>query len=57
MMVYCVRCIDMDKPDDVVLHIFSTPEKANEFCASDPRIHVAYDYMVDCPERLEGVNN
>jgi hypothetical protein len=50
-MVWCVACIEEGK--EIVVHIFSSPEKANEFCASDPRMHVAYDYVIDCPERME----
>lgn len=46
--VYCVRCV----PDDVV-HIFSTMDKAKQFCADDDRGHVIYDYVVDFPERME----
>jgi hypothetical protein len=52
MMVWCVVCIEPGKGDEVV-HIFSSPEKANEFCERDPRGHVVYDYVIDCPERME----
>lgn len=48
--VYCVLCINND--DDVV-HIFSTQEKATAFAEADPRPHVLYDYVLDCPERME----
>lgn len=55
-MVYCVICIGQER-DDQAVHIFSTPERANEFCAADARVHVAYDYVVDHPERMEQANN
>lgn len=55
-MVWCVICLGQEKGDQVV-HVFSSPEKAQEFCDRDPRMHVAYDYVIDCPERLEGANN
>lgn len=55
MMVWCVVCIEAGKAD--VVHIFSTPEKANEFCENDPRGHVVYDYAIDCPERMEQPTN
>lgn len=54
--VWCVVCIGAEKGDDVV-HIFSTPEKAKEFCERDPRGHVTYDYVIDCPERMEQATN
>lgn len=53
MMVYCVRCIDGSGFD--MVHIFSTEEKAKAFAESDPRDHVLSDYVVDCPERAEQV--
>lgn len=52
MMVYCVMCLDEDDMG-CVFHIFSTQDKANAFAEADPRTHVMYDYMVDCPERAE----
>jgi hypothetical protein len=55
MMVWCVVCIEDGKSD--VVHIFSSPEKANAFCKRDPRMHVAYDYVIDCPERMEQPTN
>lgn len=54
-MVWCVVCIEDGKSD--VVHIFSSPEKANEFCERDPRGHVTYDYVIDCPERMEQPTN
>jgi hypothetical protein len=33
-MVWCVVCLD---DSGEVVHIFSSPEKANEFCEKDPR--------------------
>ncbi len=54
-MVWCVVCIEPEQRD--VVHIFSSPEKANEFCERDPRMHVAYDYVIDCPERMEQATN
>lgn len=53
-MVWCVICIG---DDEEVVHIFSSPEKANEFCERDPRPHVVYDYVIDCPERMEQVSS
>lgn len=52
MMVYCVTCVD-DNDQGCCVHIFSTQEKADAFVASDPRPHVLYDYVIDCPERME----
>ena len=52
MMVYCVMCIRTDQPD--IVHIFSTLDKADAFCATDDRVHVRYDYLLDAPERMEG---
>ena len=52
-MVWVVTCIEPDGSD--VRHIFSTPEKAQAYADSDPRPHVLYDYVLDCPERHEGV--
>ena len=54
MMVYCVRCVGGD--DDLV-HIFSTQEKATAFADADPRMCILYDYVIDCPERMEQVSN
>lgn len=51
--VYCVVCIETDSTD--LVHIFSTAEKAQAFMDADSlRNHVAYDYVIDCPERMEG---
>jgi len=50
-MVYCLICISED--DSEVVHIFSTPEKLQEYAENDDRIHVAYDYVIDHPERME----
>lgn len=55
MMVWCVVCIEPDGRD--VVHIFSTPERASEFCERDPRGHVTYDYVIDYPERMEQPTN
>ena len=52
-MVYVVSCIEPDGSD--VRHIFSTQEKAQRFADQDPRPHVLYDYLLDCPERHEGL--
>lgn len=49
-LVQCVRCIDSD--DDVV-HIFSTIARLRNFLETDRRTHVIYDYVIDCPERME----
>ena len=51
MTVWVVVCIARDERD--VMHMFSTQEKAAAFCESDPRAHVVYDYVLDCPQRLE----
>lgn len=53
LKVYCIICITENPPSDVV-HIFSTKEKAQEFALADPRNHIFYDYVIDCPERMEG---
>lgn len=53
-MVWCVICIEEDGD---VMHIFSTPERAAAFMETDPRNHVIYDYVLDCPERMEGRPN
>lgn len=50
-MVWCVVCIEDGERD--VVHVFSTPEKANAFCERDPRGHVTHDYVIDNPERME----
>lgn len=52
MKVYCVWCDDVTGAS---IHIFSTMDKAEAFCNSDPRDHVIYDYVVDCPERMEQI--
>lgn len=49
--VYCVICLDPGASE--VVHIFSTQEKADAFALEDRRGHVLYDYVVDCPERME----
>lgn len=52
--VFCVICLDPEEGD--VTHIFSTPEKAQAFAHGDSeRLHVLYDYVIDCPERMEGL--
>lgn len=52
--VYCVICMDGDHARDLV-HIFSTQELAQAFADKDTeRDHVLYDYVIDCPERMEG---
>lgn len=56
MMVWCVICIDRESKSETV-HIFSTPEKAQSYCDADPRTHVCYDYVIDCPERMEQPTN
>jgi hypothetical protein len=51
-MVWCVVCIDY--LNNEVTHIFSSAEKAAAFCDADSdRGHVTYDYVLDCPERME----
>jgi hypothetical protein len=54
-VVWCVICLVPGERGNEVAHIFSSPEKAQAFCVSDPRQHVIYDYVLDCPERMEGV--
>lgn len=54
-MVWCVICIEEGERD--VVHIFSSPEKASDFCEHDPRMHVTYDYVIDYPERMEQSSN
>ena len=49
-MVWCVVCLD-DKGE--LVHIFSSREKRDAFMEKDPRDHVAYDYVIDQPERME----
>ena len=49
-VVYCVLCVGRDGNDE--FHVFSTPEKANEFAEADQRDHVIYNYVVDHPERM-----
>jgi len=54
-MVYCVLCISPDTNDGLV-HVFSTSERAEAFAKDDTeRNHVFYDYVIDCPERMEGL--
>lgn len=54
-MVWCVVCVDEGTDPDIV-HIFSSAEKAAEFCEADThRSHVTYDYMIDNPARMEAV--
>lgn len=50
-LVHCVVCIDEDGRE--LTHIFSTVAKAQAFASTDPRDHVLYDYVIDCPERME----
>jgi len=52
--VWCVLCVDRDSLSEVV-HIFSTKEKRDNYMDTDPRNHVAYDYIIDSPETLEQV--
>lgn len=59
--VYCVVCIadttahGLRQVEGDVVHIFSTQEKSIAFCNADAaRGHVLYDYVIDCPERMEG---
>jgi len=54
-MVWCVVCVEPGGRD--IVHIFSTPELAKAFCESDQRNHVIYDYVIDCPERMEQATN
>lgn len=54
-LVYCVACFDHNGAQCV--HIFSTMDKLNAYLAHDERQHVVFDYVVDCPERLEGLHN
>jgi len=49
MIVYCVLCLG----ESEIVHIFSTQENADAFCAKDSRGHVCYDYVLDHPERME----
>jgi hypothetical protein len=51
--VWVVICVSPGKSD--VTHIFSTMEKAETFCEKDSRDHVVYDYILDTPERHEGL--
>jgi hypothetical protein len=52
--VYCVICMDADHARDLV-HVFSTQAKATAFADADhARDHIIYDYVIDCPERMEG---
>lgn len=52
MIGYCIICI---KGGEEVLHIFSSPEKRQEWADKDDRAHVFYDYVIDHPERHEGL--
>ncbi len=52
--VWCALCVDRDSLSEVV-HIFSTKEKRDNYMDTDPRNHVAYDYIIDSPETLEQV--
>ena len=52
-VVVCVSCVGSDGPGAV--HIFSSMEKAKAYCAHDDRDHVIYDYVIDFPERMEGM--
>jgi hypothetical protein len=52
-LVYCVICLDVNGGE--ALHIFSSREKAQAYVDADSeRGHVIYDYVIDCPERMEG---
>lgn len=51
-IVYVVVCVDGNKE---TRHIFSTQPRAQAYMDSDPRSHVLYDYVLDCPERHEQV--
>lgn len=51
-IVWVVICC-ADGEDDV-RHIFSTKANAEAFMETDGRVHVLYDYALDCPERHEG---
>lgn len=53
MLVYCVLCTGDTLLENDVVHIFSTMEKAEAFANADARNHVLYDYVIDCPERME----
>lgn len=51
-MVWCAICID--SAGDRV-HIFSSEAKRNAYVVADSRrVHICYDYVIDCPERMEG---
>lgn len=50
-MVWCLICIEPDK--STTTHIFSSPELAQAYAATDPRPHVLLDYVIDHPERME----
>lgn len=53
--VYCVICIDPSDRESDPVHIFSTQGKATAYADADlSRNHVLYDYVIDCPERMEG---
>ena len=54
VFVHVVICIDRQGVE--TRHIFSTAEKALEFANQDrARNHVFYDYLLDTPERHEGL--
>lgn len=54
-LVFCVVC---SAPNGAqCIHIFSTMEKLNAFIAHDDRQHFVFDYVVDCPERVERLHN
>lgn len=51
-LVFCVRCVEGNSD---VVHIFSSKETLQEFLDTDQRVHIIYDYVIDCPERMEQV--
>lgn len=51
--VFVVICLEPDGKE--VRHIFSSREVCDAFCAKDGRTHIIYDYVLDCPERHEGM--
>lgn len=52
--VFCGLCLHANEVDETV-HIFSTQATAIAFADADTeRDHVIYDYVIDCPERMEG---
>lgn len=56
ILVWCLLCIDDGGEGGERVHVFSSKEKALEFAENDPRErrHILYDYVIDCPERMEG---